>query len=130
PEEFPAGLEKQIVVEQAVVEQRTCLFPVTDHHTGIGALLRSHRGDALRILDSIYLVVLEKPVTRLAQLGLASLIVNLQVELGLFIRRCAHAAYLLRNLGRSDYKRVSRWNTGYIVVLPIDVPGHSKRHPR
>src|SRR5579862_479399 len=78
-EKLPAGFEEQVLMQQVVVEQSTGLFPITDNHAGERSRFRTHRSDPHGVLQAGHMIVFEKPVTGLAQLGLASLIVNLKM---------------------------------------------------
>jgi len=45
-EELTIDLKKQVFVKQTIIEQRSSLVPVADHHHEEGATLGSRRGDA------------------------------------------------------------------------------------
>src|SRR5215470_13984188 len=77
-------------MQQIIVEQGAGLFPITDDHTGECPLFRPHGSNTHRVIKAGDLIVLEKPVTRLAQLGFAPLLVDLKVKLPLLKRRLAH----------------------------------------
>src|SRR5712691_385421 len=96
PEKLAAGLKEEAFVEQTVVEQRAGLLPIAEHHHRERACFRSGRRDSHGILEIVHEVVLEEPIASLAQPGLAAHIIDLQVELRLFVRGfCFHGACLL-----------------------------------
>src|SRR5882757_2504270 len=76
-EKLATGFEEQIFVEQAVVKQRTCLFPITRYHAKENPGLRSRRADFHSIIKVFREVVLGKPITGLAQPCLATLFEDL-----------------------------------------------------
>ena len=87
PEKLGAGLKEEAFVEQTVVEQRAGLLPIAEHHHRERACFRSGRRDSHGVLEIVHEVVLEEPIASLAQPGLAAHIIDLQVELRLFVRR-------------------------------------------
>src|SRR5687767_7115353 len=83
---FAAGLEEQVFVEQAVIEQCACLLPVAHHHHVVRSALRARRRDPHGFIVSVCKVVREKPIARLPESWLPAHFKNLQVELRLFKR--------------------------------------------
>jgi len=95
-EKLTTRLKEQVLVEQTVVEQRTCLLPVTEHHHHIRPAFGSGRCNAHRIFKIVWPVISEEPIARLPQPGLTALLKNLQVKLRLFVGRfCFHVLCLL-----------------------------------
>jgi hypothetical protein len=78
-EKLSAGFEEQVLVQQTIVEQSTGLLPVIDDHIGERGCFRTHWSNPHSVVKACHMIVLKKPVTRLAQPGLAALIVNLKM---------------------------------------------------
>jgi len=78
-EELARGLEEQIFVQQSVVEKRTSLFPVAEYHHYESAIFGSGSGNPHSVIKILYVVILEIPIAGLAELGLTSHFVKLQV---------------------------------------------------
>src|SRR5204862_4688769 len=77
--------------EQTIVEQRAGLLPVAEHHHRERTIFGSGGRDSCGVIKIFHKVVLEEPVARLAQLGLAALFINLQMKLSLLVRGfCCH----------------------------------------
>src|SRR5262249_55089623 len=86
-EELAAGFKEKILVQQAIVDQRTRLFPITNHHSQKSPVLRSGSRATHRLFKRFRVVLLLEPVACLAQPGFAPQIVNLKMQLSLFVRR-------------------------------------------
>ena len=90
-EKFAAGFKKEVFVEKAVIQQRSGLLPVAEHHAGEGAGFGSGRRQAHGIVETLHVVIPEEPIARLAQPVLTPQVINLQVKLRLFVRQfCFH----------------------------------------
>ena len=91
PEELAIGLKEEIFMQQAVVEQGAGLLPIAGHHHCQRACFRSGRCNSHGVVEILHKMVLEEPVACLAQPGLAAHLIDLQVELSLFVCRfCLH----------------------------------------
>src|SRR5207248_3820206 len=66
-------------------EQRTSLTPIAEDHHGERACFRPGRRDSHRLVKAVRKVILEKPISRLPQSGLAPHVIDLQVQLCLFV---------------------------------------------
>ena len=86
PEKLATGLKEQVFVEQAIIEQCTGLIPITEHHHGVRTCFRPWCRDLHGVLQTVREVILEKPIARLPQSGFAAHLVDLQMELCLFVR--------------------------------------------
>src|SRR6266849_3018579 len=74
------GFEEKVFVQQAVVEQRAGLLPITEHHPGKCAAFRSGCRDSHGVVEGFHEIVFEEPIASLAQPGLAAHIIDLSVE--------------------------------------------------
>src|SRR5260370_5502813 len=86
-EEFDGGIEEQLFVQEAVIQEGASLLPIAYDHHPVRALLRAERGDALALLKTVRKKVLREPVARLAQLSLAAQVIKLELKLSLLIGR-------------------------------------------
>ena len=78
-------------MQQAIVEQGASLLPIAGHHHCQRACFRSGRCNSHGVVEILHKMVLEEPVACLAQPGLAAHLIDLQVELSLFVCRfCLH----------------------------------------
>src|SRR5207237_7252306 len=95
-EKLSAGLKEKVLVQEAVIQQRARLLPLTHHHHPVCASFGSHRSNAHRVVQGIGEEVLEEPIAGLPQLWFASLIEDLQVKIRLFKGwLCTHVEFLL-----------------------------------
>src|SRR5262249_34892433 len=78
-----AGLKEEVFMKKAIIQERTGLLPIADHHPGERPAFCPWRCDAHRLIESIHDVVLEEPIACLTQPSLATQIIDLQVQLRL-----------------------------------------------
>ena len=84
-EKLGAGLKEQVFVEETVIEERASLIPIAEHHSGEGACFCSGGCDSHGVIEAVGEIIGDKPIASLPQASLAAQLVNLQVELGLFV---------------------------------------------
>ena len=74
-------------MQKAAVEVRAGLLPIGEHHHRKRSIFRSRRREPHGLIESVHVIVLKEPITCLAQLGFTPQIVNLELELPLFVCR-------------------------------------------
>src|ERR1035437_5487619 len=89
-EKLPIRLAEEIFVEQSVVEKRAGLLPITEHHPGKSAAFGARSRNAHGVIEVLHNVVLEEPIAPLAQPAFTTHLIDLQVELSLFVRGFFH----------------------------------------
>jgi hypothetical protein len=102
---------------QTVFEQCAGLLPIAEHHHEERACFRSRPRDSHTVLEVVREVVLKEPIASLSQLGFAAHLVDLQVELRLFVRvayRVRAASARLRTLSLicvQPFPTPARWSS-------------------
>src|SRR6202045_1644976 len=89
---LPVAFEEEVFVDKAAVYDARHHFPITEHHAHVSVFLAAGRTHAHQVVRSFHVEVSREPIARLAQPGLAPVLIQTQHQINLFVRYFTHVS--------------------------------------